>query len=500
MSQSYDVLLRKAREVGQIESVEALLDWDQETYMPPNGIGARADQLAMIARMGHDLSTSDELGQLLDELGDGGSDVSAATNLRELRRSYARKTKIPSALVGRIASTSAMAKVAWVEAKANAHFPTFAPHLSELLELKREMADLIGFEGERYDALMDEFEPGALSSDIAELFESLRGPVTELVAAIASAAEQPDVSILHRTFPTSAQDAFARKLATAIGFDFNSGRLDVSAHPFCSGTTPGDVRLTTRFYEDYFNASIFGTLHEAGHGLYEQGLDPELMFTPAGQSVSLGIHESQSLMWENMVGRSRPFWDHFYPDCRAAFPSALGDVSLDAFFKAINAVRPSLIRVEADEVTYTLHIILRFELERGLLNGTLAVEDVPDAWNTKMQEVLSVTPGDDGEGCLQDIHWSMGSFGYFPTYALGKLYAAQFFASAKRAIPDLVECIGRGEFAPLLDWLRTNIHKRGRRYLAADLVREVTGEPLSTAPLMTYLREKFLPIYGLQSV
>jgi len=500
MSHSYDLFLRKVQKIGQVESVEALLDWDQETYMPPNGVRARADQLAMIACVAHDLGTSDELGRLLDKLADDDADASTATNIREMRRSFDRKTKIPSALVGRIASASAMAKAAWVKARANAHFPTFAPHLSELLELKREMADLIGFEGERYDALMDEFEPGALSSDIAELFESLRRPLTELVASIAESAQQPDVSILHRSFPKATQDAFARRLASAIGFDFNSGRLDVSAHPFCSGTTPGDVRLTTRFYEDYFNAATFGTLHEAGHGLYEQGLCPEHMFTPAGQAVSLGIHESQSLMWENMVGRSRPFWEHFYPDCQRAFPDALGDVALDAFFRAINAVRPSLIRVEADEVTYTLHIILRFELERGLLNGTLAVEDVPQAWNTKMQEVLSVTPGDDGEGCLQDIHWSMGSFGYFPTYALGKLYAAQFFAAAKREMPDLDKCIGRGEFAPLLDWLRTNIHKHGRRYLAADLVRKVTGEPLSTAPLLAYLRQKFLPIYGLSSV
>ncbi len=271
----------------------------------------------------------------------------------------------------------------------------------------------------------------------------------------------------------------------------------MSTHPFCSGATPSDVRLTTRYNERHFSPAIFGVLHETGHGLYQQGLDSAHMFTPMGSAVSLGIHESQSRLWENMVGRSRAFWEHFYPDCRAAFPAALGDVSIDRFVGAINAVQPSFIRVEADEVTYNLHIILRFELERAMVSGKLAVRDIPDAWNAKMQEVLGITPANDAEGCLQDIHWSFGAFGYFPTYALGNLYAAQFYAAAQRDLGDLTDQIRRGTFKNLLDWLRVNIHRHGQRYRAAELVERVTGKPLSTGPFLSYLRDKFAPIYGL---
>ncbi len=497
MSTTYEALLGKIRETGQLESVGELLDWDQETYMPPNGLKARADQLSLIAQLIHDRKTSPEVGELLSRLDGRSPDPVQETNVRETRRTYERASKVPTELVGRIARSAVLAKAVWAKARADSAFAPFAPHLQELLELKREVADRIGYPQEPYDALLDEFEPGARASAIADIFSALRRPLTEFVKQLAESKTKPDSSILNRHFPRPAQERFARKLAEAIGFDFQSGRMDVSTHPFCSGTTPHDVRLTTRYSEDFFPSAIFGTLHEAGHGVYEQGLDPKHVFTPMGRAVSLGVHESQSRLWENMVGRSRAFWEHFYPDCRRTFPDSLGDVSLDAFVGAINTVQPSLIRVEADEVTYSLHVILRFETEREMIAGAIAVADIPDAWNSKMQDVLGITPPNDREGCLQDIHWSMGMFGYFPTYALGNLYAAQFHEAAWRAIPDLTDRLSRGDFTTLLDWLRTNIHRHGQRYRAAELAEVVTGRRVSTEPFMTYLHEKFRPIYGL---
>lgn len=497
MSEAYEAFIGIVREIGQIQSISALLDWDCETYMPPKGLAVRAEQLALTAALAHERLSSPRMGELLSDLEGSVAEPVHVTNVREMRRLHDRAGKIPGDLVRRIARTTTIAKDAWVKARAESKFALFAPHLRKLLDLKRQEADLVGYEGERYDALLDEFEPGATASRLATLFAALREPLAAWAKQLAGADRQPDVSILERRFPEEAQRRFGRMLAEAIGFDFDGGRIDVSAHPFCSGTCPGDVRLTTRYREDFFNASVFGILHEAGHGLYEQGLNPEHVFTPMGQSVSLGIHESQSRLWENFVGRSRAFWERFYPECQRAFPDALGDVSLDAFYRAINRVGPSTIRVEADEVTYNLHIILRFEMERAMIAGSLNVEEIPEAWNTKMVEFLGIRPENDAEGCLQDIHWSMGVFGYFPTYALGNLYAAQLHAAAARAIPDLEEQIGRGEFGGLLAWLRTNIHRHGQRHRAEELVERITGAPPSIEPFMSYVREKFAPIYGL---
>jgi len=497
MSDHYQELIALTKQAGVLASIEAVLDWDQETYMPPRGIDARAEQLATIAQLAHERRTHPRIGECLSRLKTSDGDSVEAANIREIQRSYDRATKIPGELVKRIALVSSVAKDAWAKARKESAFDKFAPHLGELLELKREVARLIGYKGEPYDALLDEYEPGATSVEVARVFSELRKPLADFVKRLDAAPRQPDERIVQRHFPRAAQESFGRMLAEAIGFDFQSGRIDVSTHPFCSGTTPHDVRLTTRYDEEFFNPSIFGVLHEAGHGLYEQGLDPAHMHTPMASAVSLGIHESQSRMWENFVGRSRPFWERFYGDAQRAFPAALSDVSLDAFVGAINVVRPSLIRVEADEVTYNLHIIVRFELERDMIAGKLAVRDIPEAWNAKMQELLGIRPPNDAEGCLQDIHWSMGAFGYFPTYALGNLYAAQFFAAARRDLPDMDGQFRRGEFRPLLDWLRDRIHRHGQRYRAGDLVRRVTGQPLSTRPFMDYLTAKLSPIYGL---
>jgi carboxypeptidase Taq len=463
--------------------------------MPPNGLAERAEQLSLIAAMAHRRRTDPRVGELLATLDGALDDPSQAANVREARRTYDRAARIPEDLVRRTARATTLAKDAWGKAREGNDFSRFSPHLTEVLDLKRETADRIGWKAERYDALLDEYEPGMSTAEVSRVFDSLRGPVSEFVKRIAGARKKPDASILHRHFPRAVQESFARRMAEVIGFDFSSGRLDVSKHPFCSGSSPGDVRLTTRYYEDFFSPSVFGVLHEAGHGLYEQGLPAEHAFTPMGQSVSLGIHESQSRLWENFVGRSRPFWERFYPEAQAAFGSALKGVTLDAFYRAINTVAPTLIRVEADEVTYNLHIILRFEMERGMLDGRIAVDDVPEAWNAKMKELLGITPPTNREGCLQDIHWSMGSFGYFPTYALGNLYAAQVFAAANRAIPALADAIGRGDFKPLLDWLRENIHRHGQRFRADELLRRVTGAGLTIEPFLQYIRGKFGAIY-----
>lgn len=498
MADPYSSFLQHVREIHTLRTIGGLLEWDQETCMPRRGAADRAEQLALIAGLEHRKRTSEELGNLLSQLERErpSDDFARATNIREMRRSFDRAVKIPAALVEEIARVSALAKDAWVKARKESRFADFAPHLERLLDLKRQVARHVGYTTEPYDALMDEFEPGAQSAEIERVFDGLKREQAPLAVALAKAPRQPDASILTREFPQAGQERFNRLIADALGFDFNAGRIDVSTHPFCMGLTPCDVRLTTRYDERFIPAALFGTMHEAGHGLYEQGLDPAHVNTPMAAAVSLGIHESQSRMWENVVGRSRPFWQHYYPLLQLEFP-ALKGVPLDAWYFAINAVRPSFIRVEADEVTYNLHIMLRFDLERRLISGKLPVKDVPAAWNDGMQALLGITPASDAEGCLQDIHWSMGIFGYFPTYALGNLYAAQFFAQAQRDIPDLEARIARGELRPLLEWLRAKIHRHGQRYRANELVQVVTGRPLSPQPFIDYLNAKFRPLYGI---
>jgi carboxypeptidase Taq len=419
-----------------------------------------------------------------------------ATNVHEVRRVYDRAVKLPGELVAAIARATTLGRESWVKARQDSNFSLFAPHLEELLRLKREVADRIGYADDPYDALLDEYEPGARAADVQQVFAGLRKELVPLVQAISVAPRKPDASILERACPVPAQAAFARGVVAAMGFDFAAGRIDTTTHPFCSGASPLDVRLTTRYDEHYLPMSLFGLMHEAGHGLYEQGLDPAHAHTPMGMSISLGIHESQSRLWENQVGRSRAFWQHWLTPLQQQFPT-LADVSLDDWVFAINTVRPSLIRVEADEVTYNLHIMLRMDIERQMVGGQLAVRDVPAAWNEAMQQMLGVTPPNDGQGCLQDIHWSMGILGYFPTYALGNLYSAQIFAASRAALPELDAQIARGELVPLREWLRENVHRHGQRYRAGELCEKVTGAPLSHAPLVDYLNKKYRALYGL---
>lgn len=499
--QAYQELLGLAREIALLRSVSSVLSWDRETYMPPRGATLRAEQSSYLAGLIHRKWIDPRVGELLsiaeaDGLTDDPeSDVAA--NLREWRRDYDRATKVPPELVEEISRVSVLAQTTWTEARQKADFSIFRPHLAQHIDLARQVAACIGYTESPYDALLDEYEPGLTATRVRRLFTALRDELVPLVQAIVASPRQPRTEIVHRHFPLDRQKIFGEAAAAAFGYDFRAGRLDTVTHPFCMGIGPGDVRITTRYTADYFNEAFFGILHEAGHGLYEQNLPAEAFGQPVGEACSMSIHESQSRLWENFVGRSRPYWEHFFPRAQQTYPAALGDVSLDDFYFAVNAVSPSFIRIEADEVTYALHIMVRFEIEQPLIEGHLAVDDIPAVWNETFERYLGLKVPNDALGCLQDIHWSFGGFGYFPSYALGTLYAAQFFEAAHRDLPDLDEQIRHGHFAGLLDWLRAHIYRHGRRYRTADLIERATGQPPSHEPMMRYLRAKFGELYAL---
>lgn len=485
----------QARRIFDLAQAQQALDWDQQVMMPPRGLDQRAGQLAALAAVVHERVADPAYGGLIArlEVQDGLAEDLRA-DLREARRSHDRAVKIPVRLVQARAEACALAQAAWAEARAASDFAHFRPHLERVLALTREEADALG-PGNRYDALLDEYEPGMTEAQLAVLFQDLKDRLRPLLEAVRGAARAPDPTILARTFPVAGQRAFCRRVVEDMGFDLQAGRLDVSEHPFTSGTL-GDVRLTTRYREDFLPSALFGAIHEAGHGLYEQGLDPARFRHPAGQACSMGIHESQSRFWENLVGRSRAFWSHYYEPLRASFPGVLDDVSPDAFHGAVNAVAPSLVRVEADEVTYNLHIILRFELESGLMAGRCEARDLPGLWRERMRALLGIEPPDDASGVLQDIHWAVGLVGYFPSYALGNLYAAQFLERMRRDLPDLDARVARGDLGAVKAWLNGAIHVHGRRWTAQELCRRVTGAPLSAEPLMRHLWARCGEVYG----
>jgi carboxypeptidase Taq len=493
---TYALFISELKEISLLGSVCGVLGWDERTQMPPRGASTRADQLSLMATIIHKRFTSPQIGDWLSQLEESSLDEESTANVRETRRRYARETKIPSSLVEEEARVEVMAQQAWAEARKNSDFAAFAPWLEKILPLKLQRAKCIGYAVHPYDALLDEFEPNETAANVNRVFESLRDPLVDLIGRIKDSNNPAPAEILERKYPADQQEALAREAATAIGFDFTGGRLDTSVHPFCSGLGPGDTRMTTRYDENYFSDAFFGVLHETGHALYNQGLPAKHFGTPLGSAVSLGIHESQSRMWENMVGRSRSFWTFFLPKARAAFPQSLAGVTDDQWYRAIKDVRPSFIRTESDEATYNLHILLRFELEQAMMTGGLSISDLPGAWNERMKKYLGITPPDAARGVLQDIHWSGGSIGYFPTYTLGNLYASQFFEAARSELGDLDAQFARGEFAPLLNWLRTNIHRHGKRYSAAQLAQRVTGKELSAEPLLKHLRKKAAEIYG----
>ena len=494
--QAYAELVRREKDRSLLNSCAGLLGWDERTHMPPAGANLRGDQLALLARMSHEMLTDKAMAELLQEVEAAKPTGDVACNVREIRRVHDRAVKLPKSLVEELARATTHGQQAWQEAKKKSDFASFRPHLEKIVSLKRQEAQAVGYKAVPYDALLDEYEPGATTAEVTKTFAELRSELVPLNQAIAGAKRRPRIEILEREYPVDRQRIFGEMAAAAIGFAFDAGALDVTAHPFCSGMGPGDVRITTRYNPHRFSESFFGVLHEAGHGIYEQNLAPDHYGTPLGHACSLGIHESQSRLWENLVGRSRPFWDHFFPRARQVFPLTLHDVAIDDFYFAINDVRPSLIRIEADEATYNLHIILRFELEQALIAGDLQPADVPAAWNEKFKSFFALMPPDDAHGCLQDIHWSAGLFGYFPTYTLGNLYAAQFMEQARSDLPGLDEQFRQGEFSGLKKWLNEKIHRQGQRYRAPELCKQVTGKTLTHQALMRHLRGKFGGLYG----
>lgn len=484
-----------SHEVMNLIRVSWLLEWDQSVTMPPRGAIPRSEQRKTIATILHRTLTDPVFGEVVERLtsrSDLGEDLAA--DVREMRRRRERALKVPVELEAERARVCGLAQQAWEQARRDNNYDLFRPHLEEVLRLSREIGGAI-VPKRPYEAFLDDHEPGTDEETLGPIFAEVVARTKSLLDQVLGSKTTVNREVFERGFPVEVQSLFMRRLASDLGFDFEAGRLDRSAHPFTIGSSR-DVRMTTRYEESNLATALFSTIHETGHALYEQGLDPERQNDPSGQSCWMGIHESQSRFWENIVGRSRSFWDYCLPLLQAAFPGRLDDATAEMMFRAANACNPSLIRVEADELTYNLHIVHRYQLEVGLFSGDVAVADLPDAWNQRMKDVLGIEPPDHRSGVLQDVHWSAGMFGYFPSYTLGNLYAAQFHARMTQDIPDWDERVARGEFGVIREWLAANIYRQGRRYLPADLCERVTGSPLSVAPFFEYLERKFAEVYG----
>jgi carboxypeptidase Taq len=483
-------------DVNALYAAISIMDWDQQTYMPKGGADARAQHVGILSRMAHETFVDDKTGELLQLARVAvapGTDEEAL--VRVTQRDFDLRTKIPAALVEEKTRLSSEAHEKWVEARANNDFKTFAPLLARMFEIAREEANYLGYTNHIYDALLDQYEEGATAADCVRMFDTLKANTVGLVRDITERGKKIDDSKLYGEWDVNKQSEFTQRLVRDIGFDMDRGRQDTAPHPFCTGWSVGDIRLTTR-YKDYIGSAIFGSMHEAGHGMYEQGSPKAWDLSPLAGGVSLGIHESQSRLWENIVGRSKAFWSRYIGPLQSEFPSLAG-VSLDEFYGMINKVEPSLIRVEADEVTYNLHVLVRFEIECDVLTGALAVNDMPEAWNAKYKEYLGIDVPNDAQGCLQDVHWSMGSIGYFPTYSMGNLLSYQFWNELRKEVGDTDALIAAGDFAPILGWLQRNIYEKGRKHSPKDLVLQVTGKPMGADDYVEGLNAKYREIYGL---
>jgi carboxypeptidase Taq len=490
------VLISQLKRADVHASVLGLLQWDEQVNLPPDSGDRRAGQLALLAELHHRATTDPAIGRLLVSLEAGVAELTADEKVivRHARRDYDRATKLPPEFVAAKAALESEAFHAWREARATSDFAKFAPFLVRQVETARREAEYVGWGDRPYDYCIDRHDPGMNSDQISILFDELKRSLLPVMRKITAAAAAAPAPVALRGFPQAGQQTFLREVTSALGFNYCRGRIDTAVHPFCSGDA-ADTRMTTRFNEDDPLDALFSSIHETGHGLYEQGLPLEHLGTPLGQAVGMAIHESQSRLWENQVGRSRGFWRYFEPKLRAVFPAQLSSVSSEQLYLAINEVRPSLIRVDADEVTYNLHILLRFELEQRLFSGDLAVHNLPAAWNELCRSLLGLVPANDAQGVLQDVHWSGGAFGYFPSYCLGNMIAAQLWAAARRSLPGLEEDFSQGNFRRLLAWLRQRIHHLGRRHDTRELVREVTGEAISPIHLVNYLEERYGEIY-----
>ena len=489
VNQSYDLV-----------AVIGLLQWDLETIMPPGGSAGRGHQLATITRIFHETFTSDKVGQLLEQLQPFAEQLDPDSDetrfIQVVDRLYKKRSCVPASLMAEIAKAASDSHHIWVQARENADFGSFESSLENIIHLKRQYAEHFQPYDHIYDPLLDDYEPGLLTADVQAIFSALRPRQVDLLRAI-SEREQVDDSFLHQHFDAHDQWQFGVEVITNYGYDWEHGRQDKSAHPFTQDIGIGDVRITTRILEDYFPSAFFSTAHESGHGIYCQGVDPGLGRSPLAKGASLAIHESQSRMYENVIGRSMPFWSHYYPRLQEIFPAQLSSVSLASFYKAINKVEPSFIRVEADEATYNLHIMLRLELEIALVEGSLEVKDLPEAWNAVMQDYLGLTPPDDGLGVLQDVHWSQGNFGYFSTYALGNLISAQLWERMLKDIPDADLQIERGDFSAITSWMGEKVHRHGAKFKPQELVQRVTGSKIDQEPYLRYLTQKYSEIYQL---
>ena len=487
-------------EVADLHQAAALLGWDQQTYMPVGAAEGRGFQLSTLQTLVHTKFTAPHVGELLADLeqqaGQWEADSNEARLVRVTRREYEKRTRVTSEWVSEFTQATTNAHHVWAAARAENDFGKFQPHAERIFELRRQYAHFFAPFDHVYDPLLDDFEPGLKTAEVQAIFEALRPQQVQIVQAIAS-KPQVDASFLHLNYDEQKQWDFGVRVISQFGYDWQHGRQDRSPHPFTQSIGLQDVRITTRLIANYLNAALFGTMHEAGHALYEMGIDPALARSPLASGASLALHESQSRLWENLVGRSLPFWEHFYPALQESFPTQLKDVSLERFYKGINRVQPSYIRVEADEATYNLHIMLRLELEIALVEGTLQVKDLPEAWNARMQEYLGAAPPNDAEGVLQDIHWSSGLIGYFPTYALGNLISVQIWERINQDVPDLPDQIRRGDFAALLSWLREKLHFHGAKFEPQELVERLTGSRIDPAPYIRYLKAKYGAIYGL---
>jgi len=504
---TYERLVTKLKRAHYLSTVAGLLCWDEQVHLPPDSADQRAEQLALLAELQHASASDPEIGILLTKLerstqaptechllGDTGPNLDdQAVVVREARRDYERVVKLPTAFVAEKARHSSAAYHAWAAAKDSFDFAAFAPFLQKHLDLARQEAAFLGWGDRPYDYAIDKHDPGLTAAKLTELFGELQAGLVPLVHAIAASPVRAKSGIFQK-FPVEAQREFLREVTDKLGFNYRRGRIDVSLHPFCEGSG-ADIRMTTRFDLDNPLDSLFSAIHETGHGLYEQGLPLVSQGTPLGQNAGMGVHESQSRLWENQVSRSRAFWTFFEPLLREKFPAQLAAVSSDELYLAVNEVAPTLIRVDSDEVHYNLHIVLRFELERRLFAGQLAVVDLPAAWNELSQKLLGLTPTSDRVGVLQDVHWSGGAFGYFPSYCLGNMIAAQLWFTVRNVYPELDTDFAKGNFSRLLGWLRSKIHEQGRRYEALELVRRVTGEELTPKYLLRYLQERYEPLY-----
>ena len=498
MSEKLNQLKEILGEVSDLNHAASVLSWDQQVNMPPGGGEARGQQLATLGKLSHEKSTSDKVGKLLDDLKQefAGSDSDDAALVRVAARNFDKTMRVPSEFVSEQAVVTTAAFEAWVEAKKKSDFSIFHPHLEKVFDLARKYVSFFPPSDHPYDVLLDDYEPGMKTADVQGIFDKLRPQQVKLIRNIKS-AKQVKADFLHKKYAEKKVWDFSAAIASKFGYDFTRGRQDKAAHPFETSFSVNDVRITNRYEPDNPLATLFSGMHEAGHAMYEQGVNPAYERTPLANGVSSAVHESQSRMWENLVGRSLPFWEHFFPELKKAFPTQLDGISAKTFYKAINKVEPTFIRVNADEATYNLHIMLRLELEIAMIEGKIAIKDLPEIWNTKMQEYLGITPPDDAHGVLQDIHWSAGLIGYFPTYALGNLVSAQLWEKINKDIRDLDQQIHNGKFDALLAWLRKNIHVHGHKYDPQDLVKKVAGSKIDPSAYVRYLTKKYSDIYGL---